>query len=40
MKRTKGKSRTVTLAAIFFMAAISALADEKQKRTEALNAKE
>jgi lipoprotein-anchoring transpeptidase ErfK/SrfK len=40
MKPTKGESRTVALAAMFFVAALSAQADEKQKRAEALDVTE
>lgn len=40
MRTTKGESRTAALAAIMIMAALSALAEERQKRTGVLNAKE
>jgi lipoprotein-anchoring transpeptidase ErfK/SrfK len=40
MNTAKGESRTAALAAVVIMAAISALADEKLRRTAAVDAKE
>ena len=40
MRTAKGESRTAALAAVVIMAAISALADERLRRTGALDAKE